>query len=113
MYLFGGSNGTQENNRFFKLDLKTFEWEVIEKFGENSMIQPRDSHSAVLYEDESEMYIFGGFSQGQRTNEVYVYNLLDNNWHTNFQFIVNQGVNILEYYQPSPRNGHSACVYKH
>ena len=77
MYLFGGSNGTVENNKFFRLDLKRYTWEVIDTFGPDSMIQPRDSHSAVSSEEHQSMYVFGGFTQGARTNEVYIYNFLD------------------------------------
>lgn len=64
MYLFGGSNGIVDNNRFFRLDLKSFMWEVIETFGPKSLIQTRDSHSAVVSEEFGSMYIFGGFTRG-------------------------------------------------
>lgn len=31
-YLFGGSNGIIENNKFYKLILQTNEWQILEKF---------------------------------------------------------------------------------
>lgn len=74
MYLFGGSNGIIDNNKFFKMSLLNYRWEVIETFGPRSYIQTRDSHTAVVSEAHASMYIFGGFSGGKRTNEVYVYN---------------------------------------
>jgi hypothetical protein len=50
MYLYGGNNGAEQNRFFYKLDLNSFNWEIIDYFDENSIIRPRDSHSAVLSE---------------------------------------------------------------
>ena len=38
MYLFGGSNGTKENKHFYKLDLTTFTWQILDSFKRNSYI---------------------------------------------------------------------------
>ena len=51
MYLYGGNNGIVENRFLYKLDLNTFFWEIVDYFDENSIIRPRDSHSAVFSED--------------------------------------------------------------
>jgi hypothetical protein len=71
MYLFGGSNLEQDNKKFYTLELNTFKWDVVKVRGE----QPptRDEHTAVLYESEGSMIIFGGFIQGVRTNEIDKY----------------------------------------
>ena len=83
MYLFGGSNGIKENKRFFKLNLSTLVWDVVETFMRDSVIQPRDSHTAVVSTHTKSMYIFGGFCKGNRTNEVYIYNFKDKTWISN------------------------------
>jgi len=38
MYLFGGCSNLDENNKFYKLDLKTFEWELLDVFDQDSEI---------------------------------------------------------------------------
>ena len=32
MYLFGGCSNFDESKKFFRLDLKTFEWELLDVF---------------------------------------------------------------------------------
>ena len=112
MYLFGGSNGTKDNKKFFKLDLKTFTWEIVETFKKDSLIQPRDSHTAVVSNETKCMYVFGGFSRGNRMNEVYIYSFKDKTWTSNYQYLMGKNFNMRKYEQPQPRNGHSACIYK-
>lgn len=51
MYLYGGNNGIMENRFFYKLDLNTFYWDIVDYFDENSNIRPRDSHSAVYSQE--------------------------------------------------------------
>ena len=94
MYLFGGSNGTQDNKKFYKLDLNTFTWDILEEFKKNSLIQSRDSHTAVVCSEIHNMYIFGGFCKGQRTNEVYIYNFNTRTWTTNHREIMSSGYDL-------------------
>ena len=49
------------------------------------------------------MVIFGGFSQGTRTNEVAIFNIQANNW-VNVKFPRGEAL-------PCPRSGHSASIY--
>lgn len=64
---------------------------------------PRDEHSAVLDEPNSQMVIFGGFQDGERTNEVAIYNLKTNVW---------QKVKLSDNAKrPCARSGHSAVVH--
>ena len=78
MYLFGGSNLETENKKFYSLDLNTFKWEVIRAKGDP--VQTRDEHTALIYENEGSMIVFGGFLMGQRTNEIIKYFFQDNKW---------------------------------
>jgi N-acetylneuraminic acid mutarotase len=71
MYLFGGSNLEKENRKFYTLDLSTYKWEVVKSRGDLPIT--RDEHTAVLNENEGSMIIFGGFSDGSRTNELIKY----------------------------------------
>lgn len=73
MYMFGGSDGAQDNTSLYKLDLNKYVWTVIKpKFGDtpkHNNPNTRDEHSCVLYHDS--MVVFGGFANGERTNEIF------------------------------------------
>ena len=77
MYLYGGNNGVEGNRFFYKLDLNSFYWEIVDYFDENSVIRPRDSHSAVFSQEFNQMIVFGGFIDGDRTNEVLIYDFTE------------------------------------
>ena len=68
MFLFGGSNLENENRKFYSLDLQTFKWEVVKSRGELPIT--RDEHTAIVSENDNSMIIFGGFSNGVRTNDI-------------------------------------------
>jgi hypothetical protein len=76
MYLFGGSNLENENNKFFYLDLNTLKWELILPRGE--IPSTRDEHTSVIYETDKSMIVFGGFVKGTRSNEIIKYSFTDN-----------------------------------
>mmetsp|Transcript_29024 Transcript_29024/g.21597 ORF Transcript_29024/g.21597 Transcript_29024/m.21597 type:complete len:135 (+) Transcript_29024:275-679(+) len=80
MYLFGGSNLETENRKFYSLDLNTMKWEVIKSRGELPLT--RDEHSAVVNEEDGSMLVFGGFSDGRRTNELVRYSFSENKWES-------------------------------
>jgi len=100
MFLYGGSNLDKENTKFFSLDLNSHKWEVINSRGD--VPQTRDDHTALLFETEQCMIVFGGFVNGAQTNEIYKYFFQENKW----QKVVPQGV------LPPPRVGHSAVIYR-
>ena len=78
MYLFGGSNLESENRKFFSLDLNHFRWDVVKSRGDLPIT--RDEHTCAVYENESSMIIFGGFCNGERTNELIKYLFQENRW---------------------------------
>jgi len=78
MYLFGGSNLETDNRKFYTLELNTFKWDVVKVRGEAT--PTRDEQTAVLYENENSMIVFGGFMLGQRTNEIVKYFFQENKW---------------------------------
>lgn len=93
MFMFGGNNyaktvvGNLENPSgdsetvyapMYTLNLKTFAWTQLKTRGD--VVLPRDEHSAVIDEANCQMVIFGGFQEGERTNEVALYNLKTNVW---------------------------------
>lgn len=102
MYLFGGSNLENENRKFYSLDLAQFKWELVKSRGDLPLT--RDEHTAIINENENAMVIFGGFSDGSRTNETIKYTFQDNKWSN---ILVPDG-------QPKPvaRSGHSAVIFE-
>jgi N-acetylneuraminic acid mutarotase len=103
MYLFGGSSKESENITMYTLDLQLFRWVEVKAKAENddpeNLPHTRDEHSCILYGDS--MIIFGGFSFGQRTNDVYAYNFNTNKW----TWMAYEGK-----VAPCPRAGHSAVI---
>lgn len=88
MFLFGGNNYGQTISLhlnaaptyqpLFQLSMRTFAWAQVR--GRGDEVKPRDEHSAVLDESSGTMIIFGGFAEGERTNEVCLYNIQKNIW---------------------------------
>jgi N-acetylneuraminic acid mutarotase len=62
---------------------------------------PRDDHTAIL--DNDSMVIFGGFERGKKCNSVYKYDFTSTTWTK-----LSEG----DTDAPSPRSGHSACLWK-
>jgi N-acetylneuraminic acid mutarotase len=102
MFLFGGSNLETENRKFFILDLITFKWEVVKSRGDLPIT--RDEHSAVINDNDHTMIIFGGFADGQRTNELIKYHFQENKWGK-IEIPAGQP-------KPEPRSGHTAVIYQ-
>lgn len=59
-----------------------------------------DEHTAVVNDDN--MYIFGGFVDGDRTNQVFIFNFKLGEWKL---LIIQEGYN-----PPCARAGHSSVV---
>ena len=113
IYVFGGTNIRYERAdraHLYKFDLKARVWERLENNSKNQHYgQSRDGHTACC--NSKCMYVFGGFKNGGRTNEVLIYHFEYNQWSSNHEIVQKQGVNISTYLQPEARSDHSAVVY--
>ena len=74
MYLFGGSNGSADNETLYKLDMNKYVWTVVKQnYANNDKITnnpiSRDEHSCCMYGES--MIIFGGFASGEKCNEIF------------------------------------------
>lgn len=89
-------------------------WELIEQLqnsrivsssykDKGSKVLTRDEHSCCFSKEFKQMYIFGGFIAGERTNQLIVYTFNGNK--SGWARIKTKGPS------PSARNGHSACIY--
>mmetsp|Transcript_32982 Transcript_32982/g.32676 ORF Transcript_32982/g.32676 Transcript_32982/m.32676 type:complete len:80 (+) Transcript_32982:299-538(+) len=75
MYVFGGTDHRNENSSVFVLDFQTLVWTRI---GSAPGMPPAiDSHSAILYESSNglTMLVFGGYINGQHSNDIFMFNL--------------------------------------
>lgn len=84
MYVFGGMQSSGENNQdLYCLNLLSFEWRVIHTEGGNKC-QGRDDHS--MAESENALYVFGGFINGKRMNDLYSYSCESKSWELLSEF---------------------------
>lgn len=92
--------------------MKHFSWQLLEQFQNSKLVAPkylengskvltRDGHSCCFSQEFQQMYIFGGFIAGERTNQLIVYNFREQMWSR----VKPQGA------KPSARNDHSSCIY--
>jgi len=86
MFLFGGNNYSKTVHAgsdpdgddkvytpLFTLNLKSFAWYQVKCKGDS--VKPRDEHSAVIDEVSNSLVIFGGFEDGNRTNDIAFFHL--------------------------------------
>jgi N-acetylneuraminic acid mutarotase len=99
MWLFGGTDNSDESSTVYCFDFNSRSWT---KYPPTAPGCPpaMDSHTAVLHNDL--MIVFGGFIDGSRTNQVFVFNLTTKTW----------AQQPCEGTLPPARSGHSATVYK-
>ena len=55
MYLYGGCNAKDNNDKLYSLDLSNMKWEIVNGKAANNdqdnMPKPRDEHTAVIAND--------------------------------------------------------------
>lgn len=114
MFLFGGNNygrsihvsdphsenADKSYTPLFALNMKTFAWYQVKTRGDN--VKPRDEHTAIIDEGSNSLVVFGGFEDGERTNETIFFNLKTYVWS---MITLESSAK-----KPCPRSGHSACV---
>mmetsp|Transcript_31989 Transcript_31989/g.55136 ORF Transcript_31989/g.55136 Transcript_31989/m.55136 type:complete len:500 (-) Transcript_31989:91-1590(-) len=98
LYVFGGYDGAQRVNDFYRFNFETNKWTVITS--ETLPPSPRDRHVSVVY--GRSIYIYGGYDGYNRVNDFYEYSVDKNIWRE----IISSGA------APSARHSHSAVVYK-
>lgn len=73
MYIFGGTDGSTENNSVFVLNFNGYFWRRIA-----GNVPAIDSHTSVIY--DSKMIVFGGYIGGNLINDTYVFDILTSSW---------------------------------
>lgn len=108
IYIFGGiDNHGESNPHFYSLDMNTFKWTKEESQGE--MPPARDDHSLSL--DCDDLYVFGGFVEGRRQNDLYVYNFDSKKWTCLFENKPYYDIEPSKEF-PCPRSGQACAAYE-
>jgi N-acetylneuraminic acid mutarotase len=73
LYIYGGNDGSRENDSVFILDLKTLIWRKVP-----GSFPGIDSYSFVQFREK--FIVFGGYVGGSMSNEVLSFDLLTEQW---------------------------------
>jgi hypothetical protein len=89
LYCYGGligSQGSQSNGDFWILDLNKNIWskmviqQPVKKGESQKCCEARDDHASVFDEKTQILYVFGGYVNGDKSNDMWCYNLLSEEW---------------------------------
>jgi N-acetylneuraminic acid mutarotase len=100
-YIFGGYDGTNRRNDFFRFSFQTNNWIEILPQGGSQPPSPRDRHTAVV--NNRCIYIFGGYDGYNRVDDFHRYCVATGKWSLMEPVNPEAG--------PSPRHSHSAVVF--
>lgn len=103
MVIFGGfTSDGERSNDLYRYHFKDNKWERVSVLGQDAPA-PRAGHSALVFGDS--MVIFGGRDQdSNKLNDIWIFNFSTYQWE---EIVITD-----EELKPSPRSGHSACLYK-
>jgi N-acetylneuraminic acid mutarotase len=76
-YVFGGYDGDQRVNDFFRFDCTTEQWSRMPATTTADTPSPRHSHAAAVHKDS--MYVFGGYD-GTYRNDLHEFNFTTAQW---------------------------------
>jgi hypothetical protein len=106
IYTFGGCDGNKTMmNDVWRFDMKTYQWQCIEVYGD--IPSRRCDYSAILVSEQhgkehhAKMIIFGGFTGQHELNDMYSLDLYTYHF-TRIEYIMEEGHFI------TPRYGHTA-----
>mmetsp|Transcript_29585 Transcript_29585/g.62882 ORF Transcript_29585/g.62882 Transcript_29585/m.62882 type:complete len:512 (+) Transcript_29585:125-1660(+) len=98
LYIFGGYDGSNRVNDFYKYSFKTTKWSQISVSGATP--SARDRHVVVSYTDR--IYIFAGYDGNNRVNDFWQYDTEHEVWS-----VVDAALGT----PPTPRHSHSGVEY--
>lgn len=76
-YIFGGYDGTNRRNDFFKFNFEINQWTEILPV-DNAPPSARDRHTAVV--NQRHIYIFGGYDGFNRVDDFHRYSIDSGRW---------------------------------
>jgi N-acetylneuraminic acid mutarotase len=76
--VYGGLQGADSNSKIYSLNLDNNEWKVIESGNEAPI--GRDDHAACFDEETKTFYVFGGYVDGDKANDLWKYDTANNTW---------------------------------
>jgi len=100
LYIFGGYDGIQRTNDFYKFNLTDMKWSLVHS--DDMPPSPRDRHVTVSL--GRCIYIYGGYDGSTRVNDFYEFNADTKCWR--------EVIPTANSVSPSARHSHSAVVYE-
>lgn len=104
LVIFGGRHNQRVLSNMFALDLLSLSWAKIDSYGQSP--PARDSHSALLLNEGTQMLIFGGSGSGRKLNDTWIFSFEQRKWskilYTND---TTDNTSI-----PCPREGHCVAI---
>lgn len=97
LYIFGGYDGSNRVNDFYKFDFKASRWSQI--ITADPLPSARDRHVTVSHENC--IYVFGGYDGNNRVNDFWQFDTIRETWS------LIEGIGTA----PSPRHSHSGVEY--
>lgn len=98
LYIFGGYDGSNRVNDFFKFNFNASKWLHITVSGPSP--SPRDRHVTVSYQDQ--VYVFAGYDGNNRVNDFWQFDTEHEAWLM---------VDAVTGQCPTPRHSHSGVEY--
>ena len=81
LYCYGGLlgvHGSSTNEDIYKLDLDSQKWNRIPS--DEKGCPPRDDNGYAFDAQTHKLYIFGGYINGDKSNDLWEYNITKNSW---------------------------------
>eukprot|EP00928_Gymnodinium_smaydae_P008896 TRINITY_DN1327_c0_g2_i2.p1 TRINITY_DN1327_c0_g2~~TRINITY_DN1327_c0_g2_i2.p1 ORF type:complete len:504 (-),score=110.69 TRINITY_DN1327_c0_g2_i2:52-1563(-) len=98
LYIFGGYDGSNRVNDFYKFQFKLAKWSQISTSG--PVPSPRDRHVILSYGDK--IYIFAGYDGNNRVNDFWQFDIEREAWS-----VVDAALGS----PPTPRHSHSGVEF--
>jgi N-acetylneuraminic acid mutarotase len=80
VYVFRGGNGREYLNDLHALNVSTYEWRRVETAGNPPQQRANHSSAVLEYNNQCELFIFGGWNGTERLNDIYILDTESNTW---------------------------------
>lgn len=77
IYSFGGIASTSDSN-FFVLDIASLKWNILQS--QKPYCEPRDDHGSYFCEETKSLYVFGGYVDGDKANDLWKFDIAAQKW---------------------------------
>lgn len=80
LFVYGGLIEADSNKNIYALNLETMNWTIVDQSHLESIPVERDDHAACTSTDDDAMFIFGGYVNGGKANDLWKFDYEKNEW---------------------------------